>query len=200
MPKVVDHARRRAQIGWAVARLIEQQGVQAVSVRAVAAVAGYQPSTLRHYFPSSDQMLAHALVVVRDRQQQRLAAMNWPDDPRSALRDAWLEALPLDATRLTEAHVWLAVSITARSEEARFILAKINERLDQLCVATIRVFTPHDDHRAAALALRAFTDGLALGAIAEPDRYTPTAMTDSLDTYLAELGSPSSQSSTENGQ
>lgn len=187
MPKIVDHAQRRAEIGWAVARLVEEQGVQAVSVRTVAAAAGYQPSTLRHYFPSSDQMLAHALILVRQRQQQRLAAKKWPTDPRAAIREAWLEALPLDADRVTETHVWLAVSITARTQPARRTLAGINSDLNQLCDATIQVFAPHTRHEHAALALRAFTDGLVLGAIAEPHRFTPTAITQSLDVHLQEL-------------
>lgn len=88
MPKIVDHGARRDEIGWAVAQLIAEQGVHAVTVRAVAAVAGYQPSTLRHYFPNSDQMLAHALIVVRERQKQRLATIVWPSDMRTAFEKA----------------------------------------------------------------------------------------------------------------
>lgn len=188
MPKFVDHTQRRAEIGWVVAKLIETQGVQAVSVRTVATASGYQPSTLRHYFPSSDQMLAHALILVRQRQQNRLDAKDWPEEPRAALRAAWREALPLDADRLTETHVWLAASITARSKEARRILTDINESLSLLCEATVEVFAPHRESRAASLALHAFTDGLALGAIIDPDRFTPRAITRNLDDYLEDLG------------
>lgn len=187
MPKIVDHAARRDEIGWAVARLIEERGVHAVSVRAVAASAGYQPSTLRHYFPHSDQMLAHALVVVRDRQEQRLAGMVWPSDERAALREAWLQALPLDASRITETSVWLAVSVTARSEEARRILAQINEGLDQLCSVTARALGLPSHQEANATTLRAFTDGLALGAIAQPEHFTPARITASLDFFLASM-------------
>lgn len=189
MPKIVDHASRRDEIGWAVARLIEAEGVHAVTVRAVAAGAGYPPSTLRHYFPSGDQMLAHALVVVRERQKRRLAAVTWPDDPRVLLREAWIHALPVDADRLTETHVWLAVSLTARSDEARRILSEINSGLDRLCEATVRVLAMPHEGTAAARALRAFTDGLALGAIAQPERFTPERITESLDFYLASIRS-----------
>ncbi|MGP5693715.1 MULTISPECIES: TetR family transcriptional regulator C-terminal domain-containing protein [Corynebacterium] len=187
MPKIVDHGARRDVIGWAVAQLIAEQGVHAVTVRAVAAVAGYQPSTLRHYFPNSDQMLAHALIVVRERQKQRLATIVWPSDMRTAFREGWLQALPVDADRLTETHVWLAVSLTARSDVARRILAEINEGLDQLCNATVEALTSPDKQAATALALRAFTDGLALGAIAQPERFTPQRITESLDFYLTSI-------------
>lgn len=189
MPKIVDHAARRDEIGWAVARLIEAEGAHAVTVRAAAAAVGYPPSTLRHYFPNGDQMLAHALVVVRERQKQRLAAVTWPEEQRAALREAWLQALPLDADRLTETHVWLAVSLTARSDEARRILADINTGLDRLCDATAHALTSPDQQAAAATALRAFTDGLALGAIAQPEHFTPERITESLDFYLASIQS-----------
>lgn len=190
MPKIVDHASRRAEIGWAVARLIESDGVQAVSVRAVAEISGYRPSTLRHYFPNSDEMFTHALVVVRQRQQARLGAKNWPGDSKGALREAWLEALPVDMERRTETHVWLAASIAAHSDEARRVLAHINVDLTRLCDSTVQVFNSERHLPTASLALRAFTDGLALGAIAEPDRFTPAVIERSLADYLNELEAP----------
>ena len=185
MPKLVDHDARRDEIGWAVASLIEDQGVHAVTVRAVAEAAGYHPSTLRHYFPISDQMLTHALTVVRERQKQRLATIAWPSGKLAAVREAWLQALPLDADRRTEAHVWLAVSITARSEKARRTLTEINEGLDRLCDATLETLGRADLRE--AVALRAFTDGLTLGAIAQPERFTPGRIEESLDAYFAAI-------------
>lgn len=184
MPKIVDHATRRAEIGWAAARLIAAEGIQSVTVRAVAAESGYQPSTLRHYFPHADEMTAHALSLVSQRQQQRLAEKSWPDDPETAIREAWLQALPLDEQRRLETHVWLAASITARSEAARRTLAGINEGLDRLCAATLEVLAPRRASASAHSALRAFTDGLALGGIVEPDRFAPEVITASLDDYL----------------
>lgn len=67
------------------------------------------------------------------------------------------------------------------------MLAEINQDLDQLCRATVEVFMPHGPHSTAVVSLRAFTDGLALGAVAEPDRFSPTAITASLDAYLEQL-------------
>lgn len=187
MPKIVDHKQRRAEIGWAVARLIVEKGVQGVSVRAVAAAAGIQPSTLRHYFPTAEEMLAHALTLVGESQHERLAGFQWPEDRRSALRQAWLQALPLDENRLTETHVWLALSITARSDRARQVLVQTNDGLDQLSTATVAVLAPSADQEEESMALRAFTDGLALGAVSEPGRFTPAAITERLDAYLERL-------------
>ena len=190
MPKFVDHDQRRADIGWAVARLIAAEGIQAVSVRAVAAESGYQPSTLRHYFPLADEMTAHALVLISQRQQQRLSAKSWPEDPRLAIREAWCEALPLDEDRRIEAQVWFASSITARSDSARQALASINEGLDRLCANTIEVYTGRAGDASARTALRAVTDGLALNGVIDPERFTPSVVESSLDLYLDRLQRP----------
>ena len=187
MPKFVDHDARRDEIGWVVARMIEQDGAAAVTVRSVAAAACYQPSTLRHYFPSTDQMFAHALVLVGQRQRRRIEALDAPEEPLEAFRQAWLQALPIDAERRTETHVWLAAGLTARSDAARQTVADIDAGLDELCRVTVSVLSPHADQDAAAADLRAFTDGLALGALTRPARFTAQQIADSLDRHLRAL-------------
>lgn len=187
MPKIVDHDARRDEIGWVVARMIEQEGPHGVSVRSVAATAGYQPSTLRHYFPSADEMFAHALTLVARRQRRRVEALDVPQEQFAAFRQAWLQALPVDAERRTEAHVWLAASLAARSDAARQTLAAIDAGLDELCRATVAVLSPDADQDAAAVQLRAFTDGLTVGAITRPTRFTPAQVEASLERYLRAL-------------
>lgn len=189
MPKIVDHDQRRADIGWAVARLIRSEGVHSVSVRSVAEEAGLRPSTLRHYFPHADEMTAHALTLVRRRQLQRLSAKKWPADPHRAIREAWCEALPLDDDRRLEAHVWLAANIASRSDAARRILASVNDDLDRLCSNTVEGVTGSRGDGADRTALRAFTDGLTLNGITEPERFTPTLIESALDAYLDRLSS-----------
>ena len=187
MPKIVDHDARRTAITRAVARLIERDGIHTVSVRTVAVEAGVQPSTLRHYFPSSDQMLAATIQMVRDDQAERLAALAPAGNPHDDIRQAWLQALPLDAARRTEAHVWLAVTATARDTELRAILRGIEDGLQHLCRVTAQTFAPRADVAREATLLRAFTDGLTLNAIADPESFTPEHITVVLDTYLARL-------------
>ncbi|MCR2815528.1 TetR/AcrR family transcriptional regulator [Microbacterium jiangjiandongii] len=187
MPKIVDHDARQLAITRAVARLIERDGIHAVSVRSVAAEADMQPSTLRHYFPSSDQMLAATIAMVRDDQAARLAALDATGSAQGDIRQAWLQALPLDATRRTEAHVWLAVTATARTTALRAVVHDINAGLGHLCEATARVFAPHSDIGQEALCLRAFTDGLAVNAVSDPDTFTAERVAGALDRYLAHL-------------
>lgn len=187
MPKIVDHDARRMVITRAVARLIEREGAHQVSVRTVAAEAHIRPSTLRHYFPSSDQMLIATIQMVHDDQAQRLAALCPTGDLGDDIRQAWLQALPLDDARRIETHVWLAVTATARDSELRAVLREIDEGLQHLCVVTAQTLAPESDVAQEAALLRAFTDGLALNAITDTDAFTPERITTMLDTYLERL-------------
>lgn len=187
MPKIVDHNARRMAITRAVARLIERDGIHTVSVRTVAAEAGVQPSTLRHYFPSSDQMLAATIQMVYDDQAERLASLNLTGNSQGDIRQAWLQALPLDEARRTEAHVWLAVTATARDAKLREVLHSINDGLQHLCEVTVRTLTPEADIAREVTLLRAVTDGLTLDAIANPEAFTPEHIVAVLDTYLTRL-------------
>lgn len=187
MPKIVDHDARRTAITRAVARLIERDGIHQVSVRTVAAEAHIQPSTLRHYFPSSDQMLAATIQMVRDDQAERLAALAPTGIALDDVRQAWLQALPLDEARHTETHVWLAVTATARDDELRAVLREIEQGLQHLCAVTVRTLAPDSDIAKEAALLRAFTDGLALNAITDKEAFTSERITTMLDTYLERL-------------
>lgn len=188
MPKIVDHEARRTAIARAAAKLIEREGILAVSVRSVAAEAGLEPSTLRHYFPSSEQMLAYTIALVRSDQEVRLSAAEQSGDPRENIRSAWLQGLPLDAARQTETHVWVAVSAVARTESLRRVLFEINAGLDHLCQLTVRTYAPDADQDGEVRLLRAFTDGLALNAVVDPVGFSPGRTTEALDVYLQRLG------------
>jgi AcrR family transcriptional regulator/ribosomal protein S18 acetylase RimI-like enzyme len=187
MPKIVDHEDRRRQIARAIVARIEREGIATVSVRAIAADLGSSPSALRHYFPSSDEMLDVTLRMMRDHQQQRLQSARAAGSPAAQIRATWLQALPLDAERRREAQVWLAVMTTARTPALRATLEEMNAGLDHLCRATVAELAPHSSAAVEALHLRAFTDGLTVGALTAADRFTPQRLEQSLDDYLAAL-------------
>ena len=56
-----------------------------------------------------------------------------------------------------------------------------------MCRVTAQTFAPRADVAREATLLRAFTDGLTLNAIADPESFTPEHITVVLDTYLARL-------------
>lgn len=186
MPKMVDHESRRREIVDAVLRRIEAHGFASVSVRNVAADLKVSPSAVRHYFPSSEQMLASTLQMVREAQAARLAAGVSPMKDWD-VREAWLQALPLDAVRRREAVVWLSTMMAAHSPVVRAVLAEANADLDRLCRVTVEQLGCRESIGIESRALRAFTDGLTLNAVADPQAFDSDVLTLALDTYLARI-------------
>ena len=100
MPRKVDHQERRTLIADALTRLAAEQGLEAVSLRHVAAEAGVSAGMVQHYFRTRDEMMTFAMEVVRDRSQARVSAamVALGDDPaaRDLLRTMIAALLPLD--------------------------------------------------------------------------------------------------------
>ena len=71
MPKQVDHQARRQEIADAVLRLAASQGLDAVTLRHVAAEAGVSMGRVQHYFATKDEMLLFAFQVISERYDYR---------------------------------------------------------------------------------------------------------------------------------
>lgn len=128
MPKVVDHEERRRNIAEAVYRLIESNGMDAVSLRDVAKEAGVSVGGVQHYFKTKDDMLLFALSYMRERVlprlQQRLDQLPNPST-RERTRAAIMRMLPLDKESIQEATVNIA--FFANSFGNRETQAKLRE-------------------------------------------------------------------------
>ncbi|GAA2465943.1 TetR/AcrR family transcriptional regulator [Winogradskya humida] len=112
MPKQVDVRERRTLIADALMRVAAAQGLEAVSVRHVAAAAGVSVGMVQHYFRTKDEMMVFALDVVRDRNQTRvtaaLSALGPDPQPRVMLRTLLVTILPLDEQSRADGLVALA--------------------------------------------------------------------------------------------
>ncbi|MGW3470545.1 TetR/AcrR family transcriptional regulator [Saccharopolyspora sp. NPDC000995] len=99
MPKQVDHEARRIQIAEALMRLASRGGLEAVSLRDVAAEAGVSMGAVQHYFKSKDEMLTFAMNHVNNRAEQRivgqLTGMPTRPETRVVMRTLMLEMLAL---------------------------------------------------------------------------------------------------------
>ena len=108
MPRRVDHEARRRAIAEAIFEVIGSRGLDAVSLRDVAAQAGVSMGAVQHYFASKDQMLLFALSHMRDRvlarMQAELAAIAEPT-AREIVRAAARAMLPMGEQGRQEAIV-----------------------------------------------------------------------------------------------
>ncbi|OYQ37101.1 hypothetical protein CHU93_00675 [Sandarakinorhabdus cyanobacteriorum] len=109
MPKVVDHDERRAGFVLASWSVIAEEGLNAATLRRVAAAAGATTGALTHYFTDREALLVETLRSAHFEAGARmLRAASSAGAARDKLRAVILEALPLDDARLREWRVWLA--------------------------------------------------------------------------------------------
>jgi AcrR family transcriptional regulator len=113
VPKVVDHDERRAAIVEAAGRLIARHGLEAATVRGIAAEAGWSSGVIDHYFADKDDLLLQALAASHQRIGGRFPRVTRGLRGLAAVRALLADNLPVDATRRDETR--LEVQFWARS-------------------------------------------------------------------------------------
>ena len=195
MPKVVDHQERRAELAGAVWRLASSDGLEAVTVRRVAEEAGWSTGAVVHYFADKEELLLLAFSTVADRVRTRLAeAAEQTTEPLDLVR-AWLvEGLPVGRERQAEVRVWFAFLGLALTRPAFARAQRLTYRAwrgrvaDLLRDAQERGDIRADvDPSAAAAALVAVVDGLAIQATFEPRALSARRQTERVDLQLDAL-------------
>jgi AcrR family transcriptional regulator len=210
VPKIVDAAVRRQEVVEAVFRIIAADGLERASLREVADEAGLAVGSVRHYFSSSDELLAHSFGVVVDRITGRLAGAREDVMPlvpgtaehREAVLTLLSQFLPLDEERAVDACVWMAFKNAAR---IRPFLAAEADRSHRAVAAIVgwlimELRQPEDDDGEGrqsrvteAERLLATLDGLTMHALLQPEWMTAEMCRDVLASHLQSLGqSPAS--------
>lgn len=192
MPKIVDHDARRVELAEAVGRVIARDGVNEVSIRSVAAEAGWSSGALRHYFTTRAELLAFACEQVIERITIRITGMRHTGTMRQAVRDTLLETMPLDAPRTTEASIAFAFLALGLSDPRLAEVQRVHfGAMYGLCRQLVEglhaegLLLPHTASvEVLARRLHALVDGLSIQGLA--GHLTPESMTAQLDAYLAE--------------
>jgi TetR/AcrR family transcriptional regulator, transcriptional repressor of bet genes len=176
MPKVVDHEKRREELAAAVWRLASREGLDAVTIRGVAAEAGWSTGALHHYFSDKEELLLFAFKTVADRVGRRVAtARAESGEPLELARALLAIGLPLDDERRNETRLWFAFLGLALTRpplaRAQRLAYEQWRRLvaDALREAQERGDIEDDvDVEREAAALVALVDGLAVQASFDP--------------------------------
>jgi AcrR family transcriptional regulator len=182
----VDHDVRRAELAAALWRLVLRDGIEAASIRRVAAEAGWSTGSLRHYFETHAELLAFAMELVIERIRARVAALPRSADRRELAGRLLREVLPLDAERHAEMQVWLAFTTRSFVESnLRALRDRAHIGLRSFCAAAADLLRVPPRARAReAERLHAFIDGLALHAVLDPATTTPARQIELLDAEL----------------
>jgi len=108
VPKIVDKSARRDEFIDVAWRIIREHGFDAVTLREVAAAAGYSNGALKPYFATKDELLVAAYTRAYDRAVARAERATAGRTGLEALRGLCYEIMPLDASRELEAAVIVA--------------------------------------------------------------------------------------------
>ncbi|WP_165401293.1 TetR/AcrR family transcriptional regulator [Herbihabitans rhizosphaerae] len=111
------YAERRRRIAEAVVTIVDRGGIEAASLRDVAAEAGVSLGGVQHYFRGKDEMMLFALEYVRERGEarvrERLGAIPASLPVAIVLREILVELLPTDER--SAAGVRIATAFTTRA-------------------------------------------------------------------------------------
>jgi len=169
-------ARQRRRIAEAVWRIAAERGLDAASMRTIAAEAGVSLRAVQHHFGSKHTLLVDALRLLHEENERlaRTRIRHDMSDPRGLLRGLLDEFLPLDDQRAFALRVlaaYYARSLTDRSLAAVFLAAE--QPLEQLVADIIEAgqatgdAVPGLDRRHEADLLVAGATGLGVDVLHE---------------------------------
>jgi AcrR family transcriptional regulator len=193
VPKIVDHDQRRRELAAAVWQVIARDGVEGISIRAVAAASGWSSGALRHYFSTRAELLAFACEQVIEQVTERIQALRHTGGPVQAVRAILLETMPVDETRRTEDSIAFAFLALGLGDPE---LARVQRRhftgMYELCLRLVQDLAERgalaragQNVETLARRMHAVVDGLTVHALA--GHLTAEEIVAQLDAYLADL-------------
>jgi AcrR family transcriptional regulator len=183
VPRVVDHARRRRELVEATWAVVAAEGIEAATVRRIAAEAGCTTGRITHYFADKEEVLVAAVRRVHEAAGDRMCAVIERVGGLDALRAVLAEALPLDAERVLECKVRLAFWGSAASSTR--LQAEQHQRYREWRGFLKQILSSAREHGelpvSASLGsladqLIALVDGLGLQNVLEPRHSTPSQL------------------------
>jgi AcrR family transcriptional regulator len=162
---------RREQLAATMFEIVADRGLEAVTVREVAAAAGVSIGAVQHHFSTKDAMLASAFDHVVHRVRERIAHRPRTGDLATDLEAVLAELLPLDAERRREARV--QVAFAARAATSVELQAIQRPLLERIRAEIDDVLGSGAGATERSVALLALVDGLALHEVSAPGSLGP---------------------------
>ncbi len=193
MAKLDTHARRR-ELGEALWRVVVREGIEAASVRKVAAEAGISAGSLRHVFPSQSELLTFAMQLIAEDVAARVAAVDTSGEIRQTVEQRLHSLLVLDHETRAIFDVWLAFATRACVDESlRPLRDQTHARVRTLSRESVETLYARGETRSGidiayeSERLHALIDGLAMHATLDPETTTPARQIDIVRRHLDSL-------------
>ena len=176
MSRTADRPAQGEVLSRAVWEVLARQGLEGLTVRAVAAAAGCTTGLVMHRFPNRRALLAHARQLLHDKTRDRVEALEaGAASPRAALRAVLHQGLATDPETAHESVVWTGFLAAAVADPELIEMHRRNNRswrarVERL-VAAAAPDWPAGRVATVALALIAMAEGAAIFASADPVGY-----------------------------
>jgi AcrR family transcriptional regulator len=177
MPAPVDHNRRRQEIAEIAWDIISQVGLDAVTIREIAAAAGYSTTIVTHYFASKRELLLYTYQAAAAHAQKRVDQVLAHD---AGDLQGYLEALlPLDQNGVRDWRVYFAFWQIAALDadfaaEQRSWMARVRQVIAGILKARAKSDQALRNCDFALLAKRLLTllQGMAVQAVFDPEEWS----------------------------
>jgi AcrR family transcriptional regulator len=195
--RAVSRSADRPAQGEALSRavwdVLAQQGLERLTVRAVAAAAGCTTGLVMHRFPNRRALLLHARQLLHDTTRRRVEALEASAaSPRAALRAVLYQSMATDPETINESVVWMGFLAAAVADDELIGMHRRNNRVwrqrIERMVAAAAGDWPAERVGAVALALIAMAEGVAAFAAADPAAYPAEQQERMLDAALDAYG------------
>jgi AcrR family transcriptional regulator len=197
MARAVDHAERREIFAAAALRVIMHEGMAGLTVRAVAAEAGFTTGALTHYFQSKDQLLIEASELSARLVRERMERAERTVPALDAIRKVAALALPVTQEIRGYWRIWLGYweRSSYDDEVARVMRLRYDEwrgRLERLVRRAQREgdVAASVNAREAAEALVALVDGVGVQVVLGVSRITAARQRALFDDWLDTVRAP----------
>jgi AcrR family transcriptional regulator len=180
----VSQEERLSKAVWDV---LASQGLERLTIRAVAAAAGCTTGLVMHRFPNRRALLRHARQLLHETTRARVEGLEAAaGTPRAALRAVLRQGLVLDPQTTAESTVWLGFLAAAVADEELTAVHRANSRAWRARVGRlVEAAGPAHDPATVTVALIAMVEGTAAFAAADPESFPPAVQEAALDLALA---------------
>ncbi|WP_433792121.1 TetR/AcrR family transcriptional regulator [Actinoplanes sp. CA-252034] len=193
MSRTANRLAQGETLSRAVWSVLAEQGLERLTVRAVATAAGCTTGLVMHRFPNRQALLLHARQLLHGVTRARVEALEAEaGSPRAALRAVLHQGMALDEQTRQEAIVWMGFLAAAVTDDELIAEHRRNnrawrERVERLTAAAAPEWTA-GRVATVALALIAMTEGVAVYAAADPAAFPATDQERMLDATLTAYG------------
>ena len=185
---------RRAEILSAARRVIGQKGFEGASLREIARELGCTTGVLMYHFVSKEALLRAALEAVFRPFEERLVSARSGADRLAEMRQLLLYFLPLDEPKQATVRLWLWIVLRAAVDQSlafdyRQRSGALRAGFTQLLAEGQQAGELRADFDPAVEVdtLFALVDGLAIHALAVPERFPSERLVTLVDRQLERL-------------